>query len=89
MCRMQERLLALADFLSYFPFELYRGKLVCFMTLIPFGDIFMIFRIHIYISCQDSVSRATMVALPCRPFELSPLNGLYKGKLVLIPFEIF
>ena len=34
-----------------------------------------------------------MVALPCWPFELSPLNELYMGKLVrsipLIPYEIF
>ena len=36
---------------------------------------------------------ARMVALPCLPFELSPLNELYMGKLVrsitLIPFVIF
>ena len=34
-----------------------------------------------------------MVAPPCRPFELSPLNELYRGKLVrsitLRLFEIF
>ena len=36
---------------------------------------------------------AIMVALPCWPFELSPLNELYRGKLVpsvtLKPYEIF
>ena len=34
-----------------------------------------------------------MVALPCWPFEISPLNELYSGKLVrsitLIPYENF
>ena len=53
----------------------------------------MIFGIHVYLSCQDSVLHAKMVALPCCPFELSPLNELKNGKLVhsitLIAFEIF
>ena len=34
-------------------------------------------------SGQDSVSHARMVYLPLLPFELSPLNELYRGKLVL------
>ena len=46
--------------------------------------------IQILISGQARVLRAIMVALPCCPFELSPLNELYRGKLVhsitLIPF---
>ena len=45
------------------------------------------------ISGQDGLSRARMVALHCPPFELSPLNELYRGKRVrsiaFIPFEIF
>ena len=39
------------------------------------------------------MSGARMVGLPSGPFELSPLNELYRAKLVhsitLIPFEIF
>ena len=39
------------------------------------------------------MSHARMVALPCWPFELSPLNELYREKLVRlithIPIEIF
>ena len=33
-------------------------------------------------SDQENVQGARMVAPPCYPFELSPLNELYKGKLV-------
>ena len=44
-------------------------------------------------SAQDSVWRLRMVALPFWPFELSPLNEFYKGKLVpsIAPYtyEIF
>ena len=43
-------------------------------------------------SGQDGVSRARMGALPCWPFELSPLNELYRGNRVrsitLVPFEM-
>ena len=50
----------------------------------------MIFGIHI---CLVNVTHAIMVALPCCPFGLSPLNELNRGKLVLsillIFFEIF
>ena len=45
------------------------------------------------ITGQDSVWLARIVALPCWPFELSPLNELYRGKhvrsITLIPLEIF
>ena len=61
------------------------------ITLIPFeifDDIW-----YTFISSQDGVSHAVMVVPPCCPFELSPLNELYMGKLVhpitLIPCEIF
>ena len=69
--------------------ELYRGKFVRSITLIPFemfDDNW-----YTYISGQEAVSRARMVAPPCCPFELSPLNLLKSGKLVhsitLIPFN--
>ena len=71
--------------------ELYKGKLVRSKTHIPFeifDDIW-----YTCISGQDDVSRARVVALLCWPFELSPLDELYRGKLVryitLIPSEIF
>ena len=40
------------------------------------------------------MSHARMVAPPCWPFELSPLNEFYRGQLfvlfiTLISFEIF
>ena len=61
------------------------------ITLIPceiFYDIW-----YTYMSGQDNVTHAIMVALPCCPFGLSPLNELNRGKLVpsilLIFFEIF
>ena len=70
--------------------ELYRGKLV--HSIYPsrcFDDI----NWYTYISGQDGVSHSRLVAPSCCPFELSPLNELYRGKLVrpttLIPFEIF
>ena len=54
------------------------------------ADITLLFE---YISGQEGVSRLQIVASPCCPFELSPLNLLKSGKLVhlitLIPFEIF
>ena len=44
------------------------------------------------ISGLDGVSCAIRAALPCWPFELSPLNVLYRGTLMcsitLVPFEI-
>ena len=47
-------------------------------------------------SGQDDVLRARMVAPPCYPFELSPLNELYRGKLmsslhviVIIPYLLY
>ena len=44
------------------------------------------------ISGQDGVPHARRVAPHCWPFELSPLNEFYRGKLVRfitpIPFEI-
>ena len=40
-----------------------------------------------------SHARIIIIALPCWSFELSPLNNLYREKLVhsltLIPFELF
>ena len=39
------------------------------------------------------MSRTGIIALTCWPFEISPLNELYMGKLVrsitALPFEIF
>ena len=60
--------------------ELYWGKLVRLITLLPlryFDDIW-----YTCISDQDSLSHARMVAPLCWHFELSPLNELYRGKLV-------
>ena len=46
-----------------------------------------------YVSGQDGVSRACMVAPLCCPFELSPLNQFYRRKLVcsitLKTYELF
>ena len=54
--------------------------------------IFIIFCTHVY-QVNMMWHNARMVAFPCWHFELSPLNELYRGKLVgsimLIPFEIF
>ena len=61
--------------------ELKRGKLLRSITLIPYGDILMIFGIHI--SGQNSVSLERMVAPPCCPFKHSPLNELYREILSL------
>ena len=62
------------------------GKLVRAITLIPsryFDDNW-----YAYISGQDDVLRAIMVTPPCHYLELSPLNELYKGKLIHLSFEI-
>ena len=48
---------------------------------------------YTYISGEDSVSHARMVAPSSCPFELSPLDKLDRGKFVrsitLKPFEIY
>ena len=63
------------------PFELSPlNELLRSITLIPYGDILMIFGRHI--SGQNSVSLERMVAPPCCPFKHSPLNELYRGNLV-------
>ena len=58
--------------------ELYWGKLVRSITLIPL-EIFWL--VYMYIRSQDGVQRARMCALSW-PFELSPLDELYREKLV-------
>ena len=72
--------------------ELYRGKLVHSITLIGFETRYFDDIWCTYISGQDDVWRAKMVAPPCYPFEFSPLNELYLEKLVRSitqkPFEI-
>ena len=73
--------------------EMYRGKLVRSITLIPFEIFDDIWYTYIYISGQGGVLRAKMVALPYFLFELSPLNELFREKLLrpitLKPFEIY
>ena len=54
--------------------QLNRGKFVRSITLIPF-EMFDD-KCYTYISGPEAVSRARMVAPPCCPFELSPLNLL-------------
>ena len=53
----------------------------------------LIFGIHIYYIRSRQCVTFKMVASPCCLFELSPLNELYRGKLVrsitLVPFELF
>ena len=60
------------------------------ITLIPF-KIFLWYLVYIYILRQADVLSVRLVPPPCYPFELSPSNEFYKGKLassiiVIIPY---
>ena len=66
-------------------------KACTFNNLYP-RDILMIFGVHIYIRSRWCVAFQNG-CFRLLPFELSPMNELYRGKLVrsitLIPLEIF
>ena len=63
-----------------------------FFFLYPLRNFDDVWYANTSISGQGGLLHARMVAHPCCPFELSPLNELYREKLVgsisIIPFEI-
>ena len=79
MCPVLEWLLSLAGLFSYLPWMNFIGESLCaqylWYSLRYFDDIWFA-----CISGQVSVSCASIVAFLCLPFELSPLNELYRGK---------